>query len=132
MQNITGSCHCQKIKFSVPKKLNDVKYCHCNTCRKLSGTAYSVVSLVDNQNFKFISGQEHLMHYRSSPHKKRVHCKTCFSPIYVELDTHPNDKRIRLGSLDEAPIVNITGHIWVSQKPEWSVINDDLPQMLEG
>ena len=132
MQTITGSCHCNAVTFEVPKTLNDVRYCHCTTCRQLSGTAFSVVSLVQLEDFKLTKGAENLIHYRSSPHKNRAHCKTCFPPIFVQLDTHPNDRRIRLGSLNQEPNVNITAHIWVSQKPEWSVINDDLPQMLES
>jgi hypothetical protein len=36
--------------------------------------------------------------------------------------------RIRLGLLNGDPNVEVTGHMWVSEKPDWHQINDDLPQ----
>ncbi|MCJ8312618.1 MAG: GFA family protein [Saccharospirillaceae bacterium] len=131
MIKITGSCHCARVKIQIPKNLNDVRLCYCQTCQKLSGSAFSAVSMVAAHDFIILKGQDNLTHYKSSPNKTRFHCKTCFSPIYVQLDSKPNEKRIRLGLLNEEPTVNITAHIWVSEKPDWVVINDDLPQLQE-
>lgn len=127
----TGSCHCGAIEYEVPASLGDVKYCYCQTCRKINGSAFSAVALVSADDFRLNRGQSSLVHYESSGGKFRYHCGTCYAPIYVQLQSSPEQVRIRLGSLDFSPQVNLTGHIWVSQKPDWYTILDDLPQSPE-
>ena len=127
----TGSCHCGAVEYQVPQHLGDVKFCYCQTCRKLNGTAFSSVALVDAKDFKLLKGESSMSRYESSPGKFRYHCANCFAPIYVQLAAKPEAYRIRLGLLNFEPSVNITGHIWVSEKPVWYVIQDDLPQAAE-
>lgn len=127
----TGSCHCGAVEYEVPRALGDVKFCYCQTCRKLNGTAFSAVALVDAGEFKLLKGESSLEAYESSAGKFRYHCKTCFAPIYVKLASRPEQVRIRLGLLNFEPEVTLTGHIWVSQKPGWYTIADKLPQSQE-
>lgn len=127
----SGSCHCGKVVFEINGSLSDVNYCYCETCRKLSGGAYSVVTRVSSDKFNVIRGNELLHTYESSPGKERYYCNVCCSPIYVTVKSQPEFVRIRLGVLDFEPKVNIVGHIWVSEKPKWYSINDLLPQYQE-
>lgn len=127
----TGSCHCGEVEFEVPKDLGDVRLCYCQTCRKLSGSAFSAVALIDSKDFKIIKGQSYLALYESSKDKFRYYCSTCHSPIYVQLKSKSEQVRIRLGVLNFQPMVHISAHIWVKEKPSWYKITDDLPQHSE-
>ena len=127
----TGSCHCGQVEYEVPETLGDGVFCYCQTCRKLTGTAFASVAPVAEEDFKITKGKELLCHYESSPGKFRYFCSHCHSPIYVQMKPSPEVVRIRLGSLNFEPKVNITKHIWVSEKPEWYSINDDLLQFEE-
>ena len=127
----TGSCHCKNIVYTINGALSDISLCYCQTCRKLSGAAYSVVARISAYEFKITEGKDSLQTYESSPGKVRYHCCKCCSPIYVIVKSQPEFVRIRLGVLDFDPIVNIVNHIWVSEKPEWHTINDSLPQYQE-
>ena len=128
---LNGSCHCGKVVFEINDSLSDVNKCYCKTCRKLSGGAYSVVARVSSNAFKIIKGDEFLHTYESSPGKVRYYCNDCCSPIFVTVKSQPEFVRIRLGVLDFEPKVNIVGHIWVSEKPDWHYINDSLPKHSE-
>lgn len=127
----TGSCHCGAVEYRVPEALGDVKFCYCQTCRKLNGTAFSAVALVAATDFELLRGEAQMRHYESSPGKFRYHCGVCFAPIFVRLPAKPDQVRIRLGLLNFEPEVTVTGHIWVSEKPAWYTINDSLPQAAE-
>lgn len=127
----TGSCHCRRVAFEVPEQLGDVRFCFCETCRKLSGSAFSAVALVETRKFKILQGHGELRGYESSQGKFRYYCSQCYSPIYVQLESKPETVRIRLGTLNFEPKVNIVGHIWVKEKPKWFKITDDLPQFQE-
>ncbi|MCV2402254.1 GFA family protein [Marinomonas sp. C2222] len=127
----TGSCHCKKVVFEVQEPLSAVNLCYCHSCRHLSGAAYSVVARIPKNAFRMLKGKESLHIYESSTGKFRHYCRDCCSPIFVTVKSQPEFVRIRLGVLDFNPVVNIVGHIWVSEKPNWHTINDQLPQYAE-
>lgn len=127
----TGSCHCGSVVYEIARDVGEAKYCHCQTCQKLTGTAFASVAMVKGDDFKLLQGEDNLVTYESTPGKFRYYCASCFSPMFVKLQASPDDVRIRLGSLNFAPDVTFTGHIWVSEKASWYTINDDLPQAAE-
>ncbi len=124
---IKGTCHCKNIVFEIATTKLSVRYCYCKTCRKLSGADYSSVARVARESFKIVSGEELLLNYESRPGKFRHYCSHCFSPIYVVTDNELSFLRVRLGLLDGNPEVEVTGHMWVSEKPAWRAIEDGLP-----
>lgn len=127
---IRGTCHCKCVRFEVNDTELSVRYCYCTTCRKLSGADYSSVARVDRDKFIMTQGQEHLVSYESRPGKHRYHCDHCFAPIYVITNNETRFLRVRLGLLDGSPKVTVTGHMWVSEKPDWRTIEDSLPVYL--
>jgi hypothetical protein len=124
---ISGTCHCQQICFAIDENTLSVRYCYCKTCRKLSGADYSSVARVTREKFQITQGQDKLLCYESRPGKHRFYCRHCFAPIYVVTDNETTFLRVRLGLLDGQPDVEVTGHMWVSEKPAWRSIEDDLP-----
>ncbi|MBV1883356.1 MAG: GFA family protein [Pseudomonadales bacterium] len=124
----TGSCLCGKIKYRVRGALGDVRYCYCEACRKVTGSAFTANAKIPFEKFEFIEGKNFISVYESSPNKFRYFCSQCASPIYASVGEEPAFVRVRLGGLNFNPETQITAHMWVSEKPEWFVIADDLPQ----
>lgn len=124
---ITGSCYCQSVAVAIVLDELSVRYCYCQTCRKLSGADYSCVARVARSKFSITRGQSVLQAYESRPGKERFYCGLCHSPVYVITDNEPSFLRLRLGILNGQPKVRVTGHMWVSEKPPWRSIEDDLP-----
>ncbi len=127
----SGSCHCRKVSFEVEEPLSNVYKCYCETCRKLSGSAFPLVARVRKTNFRIAKGEDALYIYESKPGKNRYYCKRCCSPIYVTVESQPEFERIRMGVLDFEPNIKTVGHIWVSEKPGWQEITDSLPKFSE-
>ncbi|MGQ0335310.1 GFA family protein [Halomonas elongata] len=130
-QLINGSCHCKSVCFSIARSSLSVRRCYCETCRKLSGSDYSSVARVARDKFTVISGAKQLVSYESRPGKQRFYCANCYSPIYVTTNNEPEFLRVRTGLLDGATQVEVTGHMWVSEKPSWVAIEDDKPIYLD-
>jgi len=126
---ITGSCLCGKVKYEVSGKVGDIVHCHCQTCRKAHGSAFSSVSSVNDSEFTLLS-KTPLGCFESSKGKKRYFCSSCGTQIYAKRD---DTKHIilRLGSLDNDPLAKESCHIWVSQKATWYSINGNLPEHQE-
>lgn len=126
---IFGSCLCGKVKYSISGRVGDIVHCHCETCRKAHGAAFSSVASVDDADFQ-LTGSEILNSYESSSGKDRYFCSNCGTQVYAK--RNGSDHIIlRLGSLDNDPDSDEINHIWVSQKASWYNINADLPQCME-
>ncbi len=124
----TGSCLCGKVTFEVNAQIRRFHHCHCATCRKAHATVYGSSALVDAAAFVIKSGQECLSSYASSVGKDRYFCSICGTHVFARSTRNPDDVILRIGTLDGDLRIKAQGHIWVSHKPDWYDIADDLPQ----
>ena len=76
---IKGKCHCQAVKYESNNDSESAVFCHCQTCRKINGTAFGSSAVVPKEGFEIISGETSLVGYESSSGKKR------FFVLIVEL-----------------------------------------------
>lgn len=126
---IKGSCLCRKVTYEISGEVGDIVHCHCETCRKAHGSAFSSVASVTLNEFH-LKGGENLQTFESSPGKKRHFCGNCGTQIYA-IREGSEHIILRLGSLDDDPKSRELNHIWVSQKASWYRINSQLPEHLE-
>ena len=126
---ITGSCLCGKVKYEITGKVGDIVHCHCQTCRKAHGAAFSSVAAISDDDFK-LSGEHELSYFESSKGKKRYFCSNCGTQIYAKKE-NTQHVILRLGSLNDDPLSHEKSHIWISQKASWYAINLDLPKYSE-
>ena len=127
----TGSCLCGKVTFEIDTEIRRFHHCHCRTCRKAHATIYGSSALVDASSFHVRSGKELISEYSSSPGKVRHFCSNCGTHVFARCDRDPDDVILRIGALDGDLGIKASGHIWVSHKPDWYDIGDDLPQSAE-
>ncbi|XXZ29480.1 GFA family protein [Sorangium sp. So ce321] len=60
-----------------------------------------------------------------STRRRRAFCSRCGSPLYSRMLDRPGIRRVRLGTLEEAPGARPVAHIWVSAKAAWDTLCDD-------
>ena len=121
---IKGSCMCGEVTYTIQGTVGEITHCHCTTCRKAHSAAFSSVAAVQIDEFKFTSGGNLIKCYQSSPDKVRCFCSNCGSHIYA----HREGQKyyiLRLGTLDDDPVVRPSNHIWVSLKAPWYNLDTD-------
>lgn len=126
-----GSCLCGKVQFEITGKISSIVYCHCSRCRKAQGSAFATNGNVQTSDFHFLSGEECLTGYESTPGQTKYFCRHCGSPIMSRTESRPDQKRIRLGTLDSDISERPVAHIFASSKANWEEICGDLPQYPE-
>lgn len=126
---IKGSCLCGKVTYEISGEVGEIVHCHCETCRKAHGSAFSSVAAVNDADFD-LYGCEQLNSFESSSGKVRHFCSNCGTQIYAKRNG-TDHLILRLGSLDDDPRTREANHIWVSQKAGWYDINSDLPEYAE-
>ncbi len=123
---IRGSCLCGAIRFEIDRVLA-LTHCHCTHCRKLSGAAFATYAHVAAGKFRFVSGEDRIVRYESSPGSLRARCAVCGCPApgkapYLETVSIP------AGLLDDDPGVRPMLHVFAASRAPWWTIADDLPQ----
>lgn len=125
---IKGSCLCGGIRYEYHGEIPEISMCHCSHCRKAQGSAFVAVSPIESSLFVFLSGTELLKEFRMTPHKARVFCSNCGSPLYSARDDLPGIKRLRLGTVETPFTCRNAYHAFTGSKASWYEITDALPQ----
>ena len=129
--SISGSCLCGDIRWECdPDPKLGMRHCHCSICRKTHGSAFATFLWVEDSDFRWLAGEEALVHYRATPNSvyERNFCPRCGScgPIHVAGRVY-----MPAGCLDDAPGARPNCHIFASSehKPPWFPITDSLEQI---
>lgn len=123
---IQGGCLCGGIRYEIDGPLFEVDNCHCSMCRRFHGAAFATYGKVSAEHFRWLSGQELLKVYETSPGIGWAFCRVCGSSLGVPNRGKLSD--LTLGTLDSDPGVRPAAHIFVGSKAAWYEITDALPQ----
>jgi hypothetical protein len=129
---LTGSCLCGAVAYEVAAPLERIAHCHCRTCRKTHGAAFSSVTAVPRESFRWVRGEDVLAAWESSPGKFRRFCSRCGSHIMAERTAQPV-VLLRLGCLDTS-VAELPQqlHIWRSGAASWYDPKRQWPEKPEG
>ncbi len=130
---IRGSCLCGGIRFEIDRAVGPFELCHCNRCRKVSGSAFVSGLGVERQNFRLLSGGDLVRQYQApileTPPAYTVHfCDTCGCSL-PDVSGDSEWLEIPAGLLDDDPEILPDKHIFVELKAPWYSFTDKLPKL---
>lgn len=131
-QTMTGGCLCGAVRYRVEGEARKFYHCHCERCRKATGTGHASNILVAPGRLTFTAGEGALRSYKV-PEAKRftnVFCTTCGGrlPRFVP---ETNFIVIPAGSLDGEPTIAPQARIFWASRAAWSCSDDGLPTHAE-
>ncbi|KAJ5613427.1 DUF636 domain protein [Penicillium lagena] len=88
-ESSAGNCLCGAIQFEIRGKPETTIVCHCDSCQKVSGSAFMVNCWFKTSNLKIISGDDQLQEYEnretfSGLVLKRSFCRVCGSNMFLQ------------------------------------------------
>lgn len=124
---VTGSCFCGAVRYEADGPFNSMMSCHCSMCRKHHGAPFATYVSTPIESFRWLSGADTLLRYKSSEHGTRDSCSVCGSAAPMMLPA------FRMALLPAGPLegdlgIEPHGHMFVGSKAPWYTITDDLPQ----
>ncbi len=126
---VTGSCLCGAVRFSVRLPTLFCAHCHCSMCRRSHGAGFVTWFGVRRAQFSIEAGGSHLTRFQSSDHGTRSFCSRCGSSLLFESTRYPERVEIVLanmdGMIDHQPEV----HVYFDDHASWIVAGDDLPRL---
>jgi ADP-ribosyl-[dinitrogen reductase] hydrolase len=120
-----GSCLCGAVAYEIDGLDSPTRHCHCISCRKAQGAAFNSSARVARGRFRWLSGEDKLVSYESSPGKFRRFCSICGSPIVAE---YPDRAYVslRVATLDDDPGARPESHLWMSHAAPWLASSDTV------
>jgi len=127
---ILGKCNCGEVSFQITSQIKDIYFCHCSICRRNTGSNGIAVAVVNNEDFRWLKGENHIKTWTKPNHDWQTSfCTDCGSSlpgkndefrVYIPAGLLPNEK------------LTVTHHIWVGSKANWDEIGEDGVKHLEA
>jgi hypothetical protein len=109
--------------------------CHCTTCQKNTGSAFSLNVAVPDNEIE-INGDSLRVYEEHSdadgPPFYRSFCSRCGSPIAGRGDAYPGLIFLKAGTLDDTTWLKPTLHIWCAEKQPWFTLEEGVSRFEHG
>lgn len=125
--DITGGCLCGAIRYRIFGKADSICHCHCDFCRKSTGSPMVTWTTVAGEDFEVTQGE--LIMFASSNKGRRSFCPDCGSHITLEYDKYPNFLDVTVATLDVPGKLTPERHIWASKQISWVKMDEHLPKV---
>lgn len=123
-----GSCLCGEVTFEIEGDFDNFYLCHCERCRKDTGSAHAANLFSSTAKLRWLSGQDKTktFNFRLEGHIKSF-CTNCGSAL-------PNiqmDGRLLVvpaGCMDSDINIKPQGHIFYASKANWDTDLEKAPK----
>lgn len=126
-----GSCLCGEITFEIEGNFDNFYLCHCERCRKDTGSAHAANLFSSTAKLRWLSGQEKskTFNFRSEGHIKSF-CTNCGSALpNIQMDGKL--LVVPAGSIDSDIDIKSQGHIYYANKANWDTELEKVPKYKE-
>ena len=123
MTVVTGACLCGHVKFEYRGEVGPAKFCHCEDCRRCTGSAFNISVRIEEASFTLVKGA--LKGYAkiadSGNELTRYFCPNCGSPVYTASPVHEGIIYVKAGVFDDASLIAPQGQSWVESAVSWRI-----------
>ena len=114
------TCLCQAVSVRVPHPPEKFTVCHCQTCRRWSGSV--LMSTNGGAHLQF-EGEEHVGRYSSSEWAERGFCRRCGTHLFYRLKKS-DYYFLMLGLFDDSILPKFEMQDFIDQKPNYYAFAD--------
>lgn len=126
--NLSGSCLCGSVAYEINGEPLQFNHCHCERCRKASGTGHATNIIMRPKSVRWIAGEDLLKRYKV-PEAKRfstVFCGNCGS-LMPRVAPDNSIAVVPAGTLDNDPGIRPERRIFQGSRVDWSCEANDVP-----
>jgi hypothetical protein len=120
-----GSCLCGGVRFEVAEDFDAVGYCHCASCKKLSGAGGTVNGIARSDTVRILAGEELLHRYQPQEGSAKTFCSVCGSNLFGGGWPQSEWASVRVAALDSRFDRRPERHTFVRSVAPWEVLPED-------
>jgi hypothetical protein len=126
---LRGSCLCGGVKFELTEAPDTLRYCHCDSCKKLSGSTATVNGRVPSTAIRIVEGEELLQTFQPTEGTSKTFCLACGSNLFGGGWPESEVASVRATTIDDPFDARPSAHIFVASVAAWETLPDDgLPR----
>lgn len=126
-----GSCLCGGVQFDVDVTPDRIRFCHCASCKKLSGGAGTANIRASSAAIRIVEGEDLVQTYQPSEGSAKTYCLACGSNLFGGGWPESEYCSVRVTTLDEE-IGDLPGvHVWTRSVAPWEMLPEDGFQRFE-
>lgn len=124
-----GSCLCGAVRFEVSGDFEKFYLCHCQHCRKDTGSAHAANLFSSVASLRWIAGEDRTTSFilPSTRHSKRF-CSVCGSALPI-LQMEGQVLIVPAGSLDTEVAPRPDAHLFNSSRASWDKALEEIPAL---
>jgi hypothetical protein len=121
----SGSCLCGNVRFEIEREFERFYLCHCEYCRKDTGSAHAANLFSSTATLKWLSGRDNVSQFNlpGTRHRK-CFCSICGSALPIVSDEM---LVVPAGSLNSEVLLRPNAHIFVSSRAGWDEALERIP-----
>jgi hypothetical protein len=122
-----GSCLCGQVRFEIEGDFQRFFLCHCEYCRKDTGSAHAANLFSSTATLKWLSGEDNVRQFDlpATRHSKSF-CDTCGSALPIK-QRSGELLVVPAGSLDSEVLIKPKAHVFVASRASWDNSLDAIP-----
>ena len=118
---LTGQCLCGNVNYRCETEPESMQYCHCDTCRRVTGSAFNIGVGVPKDSLN-VTGE--VKSYTHTNGVTREFCPNCGTPLWT---VGSKSVWIRAGTLENSEGLHPTAEMWTEMAVPWARIPDGIP-----
>lgn len=112
---LTGGCNCGDVRYQIEGAPLRVGLCHCATCRRQSGSAFSFFAIWPRASVNF-SGELACWQARAGGER---FCPRCGAQLFC-WEEGSDEIEVKLGTLDDPPSALVPSYeLWTIRREHW-------------
>lgn len=123
----TGQCHCGQVTFKVTGVPLRMASCHCNACRRISGTGHLSQAFYKKAQVE-IHGETktHQSLSDAGTTRTRHFCPECGSRLFSENSKIPDNLGVAVGAFDNSDWFKPQIALYTAERPAWDYMDPEL------
>jgi hypothetical protein len=125
MAALRGKCLCGGVQFELDGAPDRLRFCHCESCKKLSGGGATANVRARSAAIRILEGEDLIQTYMPPEGTAKTFCLACGSNLFGGGWPDSEYCSVRITTLDEPPSGLPVAHIFVRSVAPWETLPDD-------
>lgn len=132
MATLEGRCQCGGVRFELTAGFENLTFCHCATCKKISGGVGTANGRVPTESIRLVAGDDLVRTYQPDEGSAKTFCSVCGSNLFGSGWPGSESTSVRLSAIETPFEGRPEAHVYVRSLAPWETLPDDGLERFEA
>jgi hypothetical protein len=113
------------VQFELPAEFESMAFCHCATCKKISGGVGTANARVPTESIRLLAGDDLVRTYQPDEGSAKTFCSVCGSNLFGGGWPQSEFTSVRLSAIETPFEERPDAHLYVRSLAPWETLPDD-------